>query len=67
MNQDLKASFMQYDNKLTIMSYNEDNPFGVIMEDELISKSFELIIGLWNFILGLVMKFARFSISGPAG
>ena len=46
---EIKASFMQYDNKISIINYDENNPFALIIEDEFISKSFELIYDiLWN-------------------
>lgn len=45
----IQASFMQYDNKISILNYDETNPFAVIIEDESIAKSFELIYNLlWD-------------------
>ncbi len=44
----IKAHFFQYDNKLVIAVYN-DNPIGIIIEDEWIAESFSMIYNiLWK-------------------
>ncbi|MFZ5954812.1 MAG: TrmB family transcriptional regulator [Nanoarchaeota archaeon] len=46
---DIKASFMHYDEKISIINFDESNPFAVLIKDEFISKSFELIYDiLWT-------------------
>ncbi len=46
---EIKASIIQYEDKITLINYNEDNPFAVMIEDKFISKSFELIYNiLWE-------------------
>lgn len=47
--ENIKASFIQYNNKITMINYNEDNPFAVMIEDESISASFQIIYNsLWD-------------------
>jgi len=46
---EIKASFIQYNNKIILINYSEDNPFAVMIEDEFMSRSFELIYNiLWS-------------------